>query len=326
MDKYIDRFPEQLIEALAIGEQISEINAERPITNILISGMGGSGIGGAIVQEFVADKLNIPVLIVNDYDLPVFAAENTLFICCSYSGNTEETLSTFHQALEKKCFVVCITTGGKLKELAEINKFPTVIIPGGMPPRTCLGYSLVAQLYVLYKMSLIGDDFITQIKRAADLLLKLEEEIKITAKSTAEKIKDTIPIIYSSTPLQNVGLRLKQQINENAKMHCFANVIPEMNHNELVAYYERNTNLSVIYLRDKSASKQINKRFDLCAELIRPKVLVMEEFYAEGTTHFEKLLYLVHIGDWLSYYLSELNLVDAIKIQSLDWLKTELEN
>ena len=175
-------------------------------------------------------------------------------------------------------------------------------------------------------MGLIEDDFITQIKRAADLLLKLEEEIKITAKSIAEKIKDTIPIIYSSAPMQNIGLRLKQQINENAKMHCFANVIPEMNHNELVAYYERNNNLSVIYLRDKSASEQINKRFDLCAELIQPKVLVMEEFYAEGTTHFEKVLYLVHLGDWLSYYLSELKSVDAIKIHSLDWLKTELEN
>jgi len=326
MDKYIDRFPEQLIEALAIGEQIPEIIAETPITNILISGMGGSGIGGAFVQEFVADKLSVPLVIVNDYTIPAYAGENTLLICCSYSGNTEETLSTFHQAVEKKCFVVCITTGGKLKDLAEDNKFPIVIIPGGMPPRTCLGYSLVAQLYVLFKMGFITDDFITQIKRATDLLLKFQSEIKTIAKSTAEKIKDTIPVIYAAAPIQNIALRWKQQINENAKMHCFTNVIPEMNHNELVAYYERNNNLSVIYLRDKNVSKQINKRFDLCAELIRPKVLAIEELYAEGTTHFEKLLYLVHVGDWLSFYLSELKAVDAIKIQSLEWLKTELEN
>lgn len=326
MDKYIDRFPEQLIEALAIGENIAEINAERQIHNIIISGMGGSGIGGAFVQEFVNNELPIPLSIVHDYNIPAYAGENTLLICCSYSGNTEETLSVFEQGLEKKCFIICITTGGKLKEYAEREHLPLVLIPGGMPPRTCVGYSLVAQLSVLHKMGFINSDYITEIKRAADLLLRSGADIRSKAKIIAEKIKDTIPVIYTAAPMQNVGMRLKQQINENAKMFCFANTIPEMNHNELVAFYESNLNISVIYLRDKSASKQINKRFDLCAELIRPKVLLAAEFYAEGTTHFEKVLYLVHLGDWMSYYLSELKSVDAIKIQSLDWLKTELEN
>lgn len=326
MDKYIDRFPEQLLEAITAGKTIPDLKFNTPIKDIVVSGMGGSGIGGSIVKGFIHNSLKFPFEIINDYNLPAYVSENTLVICSSYSGNTEETLSAFTHAVDKKCKIVCITTGGELKELADGLKIFSASMPAGFPPRTCLGYSIVTLLFILYKSTLIDNSFISNLESAYANLFNSKPLIQGKAKTIAENIKGSIPLIYSSPKLAAIGVRLKQQINENAKMFAFANIIPEMNHNELVAYYSENMHMSVIFLRDRNEPEQIRKRFELSKELIQPKVHCLEEIFTEGKSYLEKIFYLIHMGDWISYYLSEINEVDPVKIEMLDWLKKELEN
>ncbi len=325
MDKYIDRFPKQLLEALAIGANLPDIHCPRQVNNIVISGMGGSGIGGLLLKDFLKSTLSIPLEVINDYNLPAICNENTLLICSSYSGNTEETLSAFAQAVDRNCMVACVSSGGRLSDLAHQHHFPVVTVPGGMPPRTCLGYSSVAQLFILYKSGIISNTFIKNIEQAAALLTTAKETIHQTAKSIAVLVKDSIPVVYADTAINTVALRLKQQINENAKMLCYNLALPEMNHNELVAYFEKHENLSVIYLRHPAEHPQTAKRFTLVEELISDKIGCSATIYSDGNSFLENIFYLIHVGDWLSFYLAELNGVDPIKIEMLDWLKTALE-
>jgi glucose/mannose-6-phosphate isomerase len=325
MDKYIDRFPQQLLEAVEIGLTASDFKLQNPLHHIVISGMGGSGIGGLLIKDLLKQRLKTPIEVINDYTLPLHCGENTLVICSSYSGNTEETLATFDQALRKKCMIACVTTGGKLLEKAVKNNLPHIVIPGGMPPRSCLGYSTVAQLFVLKCAGIINDYFIEEIKDAAHLLINKRDDIQLSAKTLADQLQQSIPIIYGDVAIQAVVLRWKQQINENAKMHCFCHVIPEMNHNELVAYYKKNTAIAAVFIRHPNEYPQTARRFELVKELINDKVSCTVAVSSEGNHAIENMFYLIHLGDWMSFYLSVLKGVDPIKIDMLDWLKTALE-
>lgn len=325
MDKYIDRFPDQLLEALTIGASLPDFVFEKPIHNIIISGMGGSGIGGLFVQNYLAPNLPLPITVVNDYNLPATCSSNTLAIFSSYSGNTAETLAAFEQALKTGCTIACVTSGGKLELLAKENALFTVIIPGDMPPRTCLGYSVVAQLTILFKAGLIAENFIDEIKTTVALLVDEKQSIHTIAEQAAAAIKNTIPLIYTDTAINVVGLRLKQQINENAKMFAFNLAIPEMNHNELVAYYNQHKEISVIYLRHEHEHEETARRFSLVDELISEKICCRQTVSATGNSMLANMFYLIHVGDWMSYYLAKINQVDPIKIEMLNWLKTALE-
>src|SRR6201993_85300 len=137
MKNLVDNFPKQLSEALLIA-QASKISAGKNIANVLITGLGGSGIGGTIAAELANKQSKVPVMVSKDYFIPSFVNENTLVIVSSYSGNTEETLSAMQIAIDKKAQIACITSGGKVKELAEQHKFDLIVIPGGNPPRSCL--------------------------------------------------------------------------------------------------------------------------------------------------------------------------------------------
>ncbi|MFN0275765.1 MAG: bifunctional phosphoglucose/phosphomannose isomerase [Chitinophagales bacterium] len=324
MDKYITTFPHQLTEALGLGEKIKSLKYPNPIENIILSGMGGSGIGGAIVKEYLQQTLLIPVTINNDYNLPAFAGRTTLVICSSYSGETVEALSVLQEALKKKCKIICISSGGTMLEKAVQGKLPFIKIPGGMPPRTCVGYSIVFQLFFLMKAGLIKKTFIKETEIASQALFVKHGSIREKAKNLAKKIQDKIPVIYTSASLQSTAIRWKQQLNENPEVHCFVNVLPEMNHNELVAYRDENKDIAVIYLRSKIDAKAIQRRFDLSKKLIAQKVDAVHEIYAEGESMLERIFYLIHFGDWVSYYLAEFRKVDAVQITSLEWLKKQL--
>ena len=326
MDKYIDRFSVQLREAIRIGSVIPELKWDRQILQVLICGMGGSGIGGALVKEITQADIKVPVLLNRDYDLPAFANENTLVICSSYSGNTEETIANLQQAIERKCMVICITTGGEMERIATSHGIQTVMIPGGMPPRSCLGYSLVVQLYILYKTGCTTDQYIIQLPGAIKLLESSKDKIKSDAAEFGKTLQNTLPLIYTGAEHASIGVRWKQQINENSKMHCFAHEIPEMNHNELVSFHQPNDQLSVVLLRDHHDHQRIHKRFELVKELIAGKAGSVIEIYSEGDSQLERLFYFIHLGDWLSVYLAHANGVDPMKIEILDELKRRLGN
>ncbi|MEM7104184.1 MAG: bifunctional phosphoglucose/phosphomannose isomerase [Bacteroidota bacterium] len=326
MDKLIQDFPQQLREALEIGKNASITAHSEPITHILVCGMGGSAIGGNFLSEFVADHCPVPISVNKGYTVPGHVGKSTLVICSSYSGNTEETLQAFHQVKDKGAKVVCIASGGKLEEQATTNKYDFIKLPGGKPsPRACMGHSVVQQLFVLHKLGLIDNSLIDQISSSASLLEKESEDIKRRAEHIASFLIGKIPVIYINEGMEAVAIRWRQQINENAKMLAWHHVIPEMNHNELVGWRKQQNEIAVLLLRNRHDLPRNQVRTDICKEILNEFSSTLIEIYSKGETHLERAIYLVHLGDWISWYLAVLQPgVDAVEIKVIDYLKGEL--
>ncbi len=323
MKNLVENFPNQLKEALQIAAA-SKISAGKNIHNVLITGLGGSGIGGTIVSELAAKHSKIPFSVSKDYFIPNFVNENTLVIVSSYSGNTEETLSAMQLALEKKAQVACVTSGGKVKEIAEKNKLDLIVIPGGNPPRSCLGYSLVQLLHILDAKGILSFNYRKQIEEAISLLTTKKPDIQKEAHAYAEKLKGKIPVIYCLGPTEGVAIRFRQQINENSKMLCWHHVIPEMNHNELVGWTEKNEDLAVCILRTAFDYERNLKRLDINKTVITKFTSTFFEITGQGSTPLVQALYLIHLTDWLSCYIADLKHIDPVEVKIIDFLKSEL--
>jgi glucose/mannose-6-phosphate isomerase len=325
MDKLIARFPEQLKEALEIGSKANISKHDKEIQNIYVAGLGGSGIGANFAKEFTASELKIPFTVGKAYGIPASVGPNTLAIASSYSGNTEETLSAFNLIQDTGAKIVVISSGGKLIELAKENGYDYIQVPGNWPsPRACLGYSVVQQLFILNKLGLISDASIKGVESSIGLIVNESEGIKKEAKEVAERLNNKIPIIYTTDRMSAVAIRQRQQINENAKMLCWHHIVPEMNHNELVGWRKKSDQWAVLYLRNEDDERRNAARIDINKEIISKYADTIIEVYSKGDSLVERMIYLVHLGDWLSFYLSELTGADSIEIDVIDFLKSSL--
>lgn len=324
MDELIAGFTQQLKRAVEIGESAKLKKNKVPFRNILLSGLGGSGIGGTIISNILKDDLSVPVVINKEYNIPEFVNENTLAIISSYSGNTEETLSAMLQCIKKGAHIVCITSGGLVKDYAELHKLDYVLIDGGMPPRACIGLSFVQILYILHYYGQIEGGFKVNLSKAIERLESEEEDIRKIARSLAGKLHGKIPVIYADAKFEGVAIRFRQQINENSKMLCWHNVLPEMNHNELVGWTQANQLISVIFLRNNNDFERNQERMEFTKDVVKPFAADVLELYSKGDTDIERSLYLIHVCDWISYYMAELNEVDAIEINVINKLKNKL--
>ena len=324
MNDYIEGFTTQLKEAISIGEKASLKVSDKKITNVLICGLGGSGIGGSIVADIVSGQILVPIGYSKDYSIPNYVDENTLVIGSSYSGNTEETLEALDECLKRKAEVAIITSGGKLISIAKKNNLNHIVIPGGNPPRAMFAYSFTQLFFILKHYKIINSDFINNFIKGINLLDKEKENIKQQAKDLAKKIFKKTPVIYVANGGEGVAIRFRQQLNENSKVLCWHHVVPEMNHNELLGWRTNTENLAVIYLRNKSDYIRNQKRMDINKEVISKYTDNISDIWSMGDSALENSLYLINFGDWVSWYLSELNNVDAIEIDVINFLKDKL--
>lgn len=325
MKSFLENFSEQLKEAVKIGERINLSKPKKPLANVLISGMGGSGIGGTIVSELVSTKSKIPVHVSKNYFLPEYVNENTLIIISSYSGNTEETIQSLEDALEKKAKIVCITSGGKILDLAIAKGLDHIVIPGGIPPRAGIGYSIVEMLYVLCELNIINNDFKTDLDRAINLINSEKENIKKEADRITHILLGTIPVIYTPIRSEGVAVRFRQDLNENSKMLAWHNTIPEMNHNEIVGWAKKEDSLAVIFFRNQNDYSRIAKRIDLTKEVVLKYATKVVEIYSKGDSAIERTIYHIHLADWISTLLAEDEHINADKIEVVEYLKSSLE-
>ena len=324
MQKLVADFSKQLEHALTIAANAQLTHSNFEIRNILIAGLGGSGIGGDIARELVVLKANVPITVSKGYFIPAFVDKHTLFIASSYSGNTEETLQALEQAMQANAKIVCITSGGKLLEIAQKHHFDHIIVPGGFPPRSCLGYSLTQLLAVFQFFKIADINFRQGIQSAIALLNTLENDIRTDARQIASKLEAKLPIIYATTYNEGISIRFRQQLNENSKTLCWHNIIPEMNHNELVGWREKNKDLAVILFRDQDEYERNIIRIEINKQVIKKYTDDIIEIYTKGTSNIEKALYLIHLGDWISCYLADLRGFDASEINVINNLKDEL--
>ena len=324
MNNYIENFTDHLKEALEIGKKSQLEGVKNPISNILICGLGGSGIGGTIVKDLLSKKISIPISSTKGYDVPGFVNEETLVIACSYSGNTEETLIALDKCLEKKAEVSIITSGGKLHKIAKEKNLNHILIPGGHPPRAMFGYGFTEIFFMLKNYGIIDGEFIKDFEKSISLLKKENTNIIKKAELLAKKLFKTTPIIYVAEGFEGVAIRLRQQINENSKMLCWHHVVPEMNHNELLGWRTNVDNLSVLYLRNENDFYRNNKRIEINKSVIKGYTDNVFETWSVGDSDLQNTLYHINLGDWISWFLSDLNKVDAIEIDVINFLKEEL--
>ncbi len=324
MKSLIEQFGQHIEDALQNLESSSFKKPPLPIHNVLISGLGGSGIGGTIVSELVQGVSPVPITVIKDYNIPAFVNENTLVIACSYSGNTEETLWATREALSHHAEVCCITSGGRLKELASSKGLNMLNMQGGNPPRSMFAFAFAYLAYILEFYGLAELGVAKQLRDSAKLLADKTETIKSEAETIAQKLQGKIPVLYAVSGQTGIASRWRQQLNENAKMLAWEATIPEMNHNELVGWEGGSSQFAAVFLRNKTDFERNQKRIEIIKEIIRQKTDTVLEVWSQGEDILPRAFYLIHLGDWVSYYLSELNQVDIIDIRSIDHLKTEL--
>lgn len=324
MKKLVLDFPIQLHEALIIGKNYRFVTQAKDFNNVVITGLGGSGIGGSIVQNYVFDTLKIPMVVNKDYSLPAFAGRKTLVIFCSYSGNTEETLMAMNEAIKKRATVVCITSGGQVAEISNKRKFDCILVPAGMPPRSCVGYSIVQILFVLAHFGLISNQFEKDIKRTIKYMKENENDTFRKAQAIAKKINGKLPVIYSASHFEGVAIRFRQQLNENSKILAWHGVIPEMNHNELVGWRDVQQDKAVIILRNKEDYERVQTRMEINKKIIKKCTGTIIEIFSEGKSYFEQAFYLIHLTDWVSVLLADLREIDATEVKVIDFLKNSL--
>jgi len=303
------------------------------IQNIVITGLGGSAIGGDLLRTYLSKELNIPIFINRNYFLPQFVGEKTLVVTCSYSGNTEETISAYHDALFRKANIACITSGGEIESKAKKNKQFVVKLPGGFPPRAAIGYSFKALVTVFEKFGFIQSkaDEISEtaelLKKESQRLSKVDDAsnqaIQIAAKSVGK-----LPLIYTADDFFSiVGVRWKGQLCENAKVLAYSNVLPEMNHNELVGWklnQDLLKQIHVILLHDQDDHARTQFRMDETKEVISKYTDTITEIYSKGHSLMSRVFSLIILGDWVSYYLAILNKIDPSPIEVIDHLKEAL--
>ena len=323
MYKLIEGFPRQMKEAIALGNASTIQLAMQPKL-VVITGLGGSGIGGKIISQLVSGIAEIPVLANNDYFLPNCVNAESLVVICSYSGNTEETLNAMDEARLKGASIFCITSGGKVLENAVAWGCPHIVIPGGEPPRSQFGYPSVLLIFLMKALGILGEEAIRQLNASVELLEKETPSMVLLAKRISSKISRRVPIIYAESSYEGVAIRWRQQFNENAKMLCCHSVVPEMNHNELVGWAGGDDRFAALILRNQDDFIKNKIRVDISQQIMSKKSDMVMELMSKGDSRIERMYYLVHLGDWISYYLAMEREVDPIVIDEIDLLKSEL--
>lgn len=327
--KSIESFTRQLGDALKIGQSLDLMRPGSDIRNVVIAGMGGSGISANLVESLTWGRIPIPITVCKSYTIPQFVSPHTLFIASSYSGNTEETIAALNKALLKRAHCIVIASGGKILDIArEYNLFYIQLPLGWSSPRAMLGYNMVSLLSLLYHTNLIGAAFIKETENAMEYLDRSEKAIETEAEIIARKLKGKLPVIYCDSRLQAMATRFQQQLNENSKQLAHVNVFPEMNHNELTGWrFPENLlpMLQVIYLYSDHDHERVEKRMDICRDIFEKKSNSIIDIVGEGASLLEQYYYLIHLTDWISFYLAKENGVEADPIEVVDYLKSELE-
>lgn len=297
------------------------IRSKGKFNSLVVSGMGGSALPADILRIYLAEKgIDLKLIQNRGYKLPKESYENSLNFFNSYSGNTEETLSSLEEALKNKLPAIGFAAGGKLVDICQNNSLPYAVLPAGIQPRYATGYFFASMLQVLINAGIIEDETEKIIQSAEKInqeMARLEEQGKKVSQELAEKT----PIIYASEKFGALALIWKIKLNENAKTPAFWNVYPELNHNEMVGFTLPQAKFQVITLMEKNEHPQNIKRMQITAKLLKEKGIDTFFVEIEGNNFFEKIFSTLLIGDWASYYLALKYNQDPTPVEMVEDLK-----
>jgi len=303
------------------------------VNKVVILGMGGSAIGGDLVSSLVASEAKLPILVHRDYNLPAFVDDKTLVIASSYSGKTEETLSSFEQALKTGAKKLAITTGGELKIMAEKKGIPIFTFDYKAQPRAALPFSFLSILGVLQRLGFVSDkspDVAETVRVLQELSARINEDVMLShnpAKQLAQKLYGHLPVIYGADILTEAAHRWKTQLNENSKAWAFYEIFPELNHNAVVGYQfppELASKIVVVLLQSALLPQRIKLRYRVTCQLLDRAEVDYQIVDGEGNSPLSQMMSLVLFGDYVSYYLAILYKIDPAPVKIIDFLKEQL--
>ncbi|MCX8059781.1 MAG: bifunctional phosphoglucose/phosphomannose isomerase [Aquificaceae bacterium] len=308
--RMLEEFPEQFKE-----HECPTLDPQS-YKGVVFSGMGGSGIVGDFMELLL--KTDRPILSLRGYELPAFVEEGWLVVCTSYSGNTEETISVLQGALQRGASAVCVSSGGRLKEVAQGKGLLHLPLPEGYPPRYALGFMLSAL------MSLFGMG--ERVKRLRAHLEESKKAVKEKARELASAMFSYLPVVYGTPLTEPVAFRWKTQINPNSKTLCYNAVLPEMHHNEVVGLDNPQIRslCSFALLYDPQDHPRVVKRVEITERIFKELGVVLRVLKGEGETLEERLLYLTYLGDWVSLFLAQDYRQDPLPVRVIDFIKKSL--
>jgi glucose/mannose-6-phosphate isomerase len=322
MRQVILDFPKQLTKGWELAK---DIKLDKQFKNVIICGMGGSALPADILLSIT--KLSVPLMVHKNYGLPYYASKNSLVICISYSGNTEETVSALQEAVEKNISAIVICTGGTLEEIAKENTLPFVKIPSGIQPRSAIGYLFSALCAILANQGIMKNmsaEITEAAKDLPDIIVKMEEH----GKQLAEKLEKKIPVIYASEQHKALAEVWKIRFNENTKTPAFYNFFPELNHNEMTGFgtlkQSKVANFYAIILQDEYNHDQIKKRMDLTADILKECGINVSIIESKKGSETAKFFTSVALSDWTSYYLALKNDTDPTPVPMIEDFKKRL--
>jgi glucose/mannose-6-phosphate isomerase len=324
MKNLIQQFPEQLGMALKIGKGAKLTFRNLKFNQVCIMGLGGSGIGATIVQDYMFDKSTIPVVVNKHYFIPKSVNNETLFIASSYSGNTEETIEAVKQAIQRKAQIVCISSGGELVQIAKKHKLNLIEIPAGSQPRACLGYSLIQLLFVLKATKILKENIESEILASIQLIKKETKLIQKSALKIANNLVDKQVAIYAIAGHEGLAIRFRQQLNENSKLLAWHNVIPEMTHNEIVGWRNENASVATLFCYQADDFERNIKRLQILKKVVKKYNKNVTDVITKGTSYWEKVFYFIHLTDWISVFVSDANGQNPDEVKVIDQLKSSM--
>jgi len=326
----ITRFPLDARNAIKDAEKLELKAYQEKHNGLLIAGMGGSAVGGLLLKDWLRGTCGVPIEVSRSYSLPGWVDEDTLVYVVSYSGNTEETLKQYQEALERGCKVLCFCSGGRLSRSASLRKLSVFKYPKGYQPRAAIAHQFFSLATVSHRLGLVGDNLWGEVKEALTVLDGLSKEMGPTVpmrvnpgKRLAESLHGYIPFIYGSEALQSVAYRYGTQFNENGKIPAGYGFVPEVFHNSVMAVEAAKTLLTrccAVVIKDPcdaESSRKLNRFVELMAESFA-RVVEVEAF---GSGMLARILSALYIGDFASAYLGILYGHDPGSTKSIDCLK-----
>jgi len=335
--------PEYCEDAIQLAKQIripSQVKISEKTSirygkprNIIIAGMGGSAIGGEMLQDWLRNELPLPIEVCRDYFLPAHADENTLVFAISYSGNTEEALNAFVDAIHRKCMTITITSGGHLLSFSQKLKIPHVTVPTGFPPRVAIPYLFFPLLILMERMGILKN-IEEDIEEVIQVLKRLNKENlpetpteNNPTKQLAVELAGSIPVVYGFRQYGAIARRWKTQFNENSKVPSVCDVFPELSHNEVAGWGAPEAltkKFSVILLRDPDEPPEIKHRIEAAKLLALHKAWEVLEIYARGERKLARMFSLLYVGDLTSIYLAILRGTNPSPVEIIDKIKLEM--
>ena len=318
--------PHQLEDALWRVDSAGITPTDAP-GGLVVCGMGGSAIGADLARGAIGDRARRPLVTSRNYEPPSWVSDDTLVLCASYSGDTEETLAAYAAAGERGAARVVMTTGGELAEAARTDGVPVIGLPSGMQPRAAVAYMTVGALEMA-ALAGVTDSLRSEVEAAPVLLRDLAAEwgpdgdAQCEPKALARALQGQVPVVYGAELTAPISVRWRSQLNENAETPAFDGVLPEMDHNEICGWGQ--PTFTAMFLEDDEQHARVKQRIELTAEVVAAAGSPVERVGSRGETRIERVLSLVLLGDLVALYLAVLNGVDPSPVARIEDFKQRL--